>query len=144
MAKPVPGRPGLIGLLPMGLRTIPTRVLQTEDGAATDAQRHAQMATQRTNQAIEVINRLAQPPFAKGELLTQPDGIGGRNELLALMSGDNDIQHTLGRPVEGYIVVDLQVRGDVNMYRVSVSRSFDERVVRINVAHDCSAKIWVW
>lgn len=144
MAKPVPGRPGLIGLLPMGLRTIPTRVLQTEDGAATDAQRHAQMATQRTNQAIEVINRLAQPPFAKGELLTQPDGIGGRNELLALMSGDNDIQHTLGRPVEGYIVVDLQVRGDVNMYRVSVSRSFDERFIRINVAHDCSAKIWVW
>lgn len=144
MAKPVPGRPGLVGLLPMGLRTIPTRVLQTEDGAATDAQRHAQMATQRTNQAIEVINRLAQPPFAKGELLTQPDGIGGRNELLALMSGDNDIQHTLGRPVEGYIVVDLQVRGDVNMYRVSVSRSFDERFIRINVAHDCSAKIWVW
>lgn len=144
MAKPVPGRPGLIGLLPMGLRTIPTRVLQTEDGAATDAQRHAQMATQRTNQAIEVINRLAQPPFAKGELLTVPDGIGGRNELLALMSGDNDIQHTLGRPVEGYIVVDLQVRGDVNMYRVSVSRSFDERFIRINVAHDCSAKIWVW
>lgn len=144
MAKPVPGRPGLIGLLPMGLRTIPTRVLQTEDGAATDAQRHAQMATQRTNQAIEVINRLAQPPFAKGELLTQPDGIGGRNELLALMTGDNDIQHTLGRPVEGYIVVDLQVRGDVNMYRVSVSRSFDERFIRINVAHDCSAKIWVW
>lgn len=144
MAKPVPGRPGLVGLLPMGLRTIPTRVLQTEDGAATDAQRHAQMATQRTNQAIEVINRLAQPPFAKGELLTVPDGIGGRNELLALMSGDNDIQHTLGRPVEGYIVVDLQVRGDVNMYRVSVSRSFDERFIRINVAHDCSAKIWVW
>ena len=144
MAKPVPGRPGLVGLLPMGLRTIPTRVLQTEDGAATDAQRHAQMATQRTNQAIEVINRLAQPPFAKGELLMQPDGIGGRNELLTLMSGDNDIQHTLGRPVEGYIVVDLQVRGDVNMYRVSVSRSFDERFIRINVAHDCSAKIWVW
>jgi len=144
MAKPVPGRPGLIGLLPMGLRTIPTRVLQTEDGAATDAQRHAQMATQRTNQAIEVINRLAQPPFAKGELLTQPDGIGGRNELLALVSGDNDIPHTLGRPVEGFIVVDIQVRGDAALFRISVSRSFDERFVRINSQHACSAKIWVW
>lgn len=144
MAKPVPGRPGLIGLLPMGLRTIPTRVLQTEDGAATDAQRHAQMATQRTNQAIEVINRLAQPPFAKGELLTQPDGIGGRNELLALVNGDNDIPHTLGRPVEGFIVVDIQVRGDAQLFRISVSRSFDERFIRINAQHDCDAKIWVW
>ena len=128
----------------MGLRTIPTRVLQTEDGAATDAQRHAQMATQRTNQAIEVINRLAQPPFAKGELLTQPDGIGGRNELLALMTGDNDFAHTLGRPAAGFIVVDIQVRGDAQLFRISVSRSFDERFVRINSQHDCSAKIWVW
>lgn len=144
MAKPVPGRPGLIGLLPMGLRTIPTRVLQTEDGAATDAQRHAQMATQRTNQAIEVVNRLAQPPFAKGELLTVPDGIGGRNELLALVAGDNDIAHTLGRPVEGFILLDLQVRGDVELYRKAVSRSFDERFVRIHAKHACSAKIWVW
>lgn len=144
MAKPVPGRPGLIGLLPMGLRTIPSRVLQTEDAATTDAQRQSQMATQRTNQAIEVVNRLAQPPFSKGQLLTEPDGAGGRNELLAIASGDNDFAHQLGRPVEGFILVDLQVRGDGQLYRISVSRSFDERFVRINSQHACSAKIWVW
>jgi len=144
MAKPVAGRPGLIGPLPFGLRVIPPRVLRAEDPAATDAQRQAQMATQRTNQAIEVINRLAQPPFAQGELLTQPDGKGGRNELLALVSGTNDIPHTLGRPVEGYIVCDLQVRGDVELFRVSVSRTFDERFVRIDSKHACSVKIWVW
>lgn len=144
MAKPVPGRPGLVGLLPFGLRVIPPRVLRTEEAATTDAQRQAQMATQRTNQAIEVVNRLSQPPFAQGELLTQPDGIGGRNELLALVSGTNDIPHTLGRPVEGFIVVDIQTRGDIDIFRVSVSRSFDERFVRLDVAHDCAVKIWVW
>ena len=144
MAKVTGGRLDLIGKLPTGLRAIPARVLRTEEAATTDAQRQSQMAVARTNQAIEAVNRLAQPPFAQGELLTQPDGIGGRHVLLSLVAGDNDIPHTLGRPVEGFVLIDLQVRGDVELYRKVVSRSFDERFVRLHVAHDCSAKIWVW
>ena len=143
MAK-VAFRPDLVTQANNALHTIPTRVLRTEEAATTDAQRQAQMAAQRTNQAIETINRLNLPPFARGQLLTQPDGSGGRSELLNLVVGDNDLPHTLGRPVEGFVLVDIQVRGDCTPYRIPVSRSFDERYVRIHVAHDFSAKIWVW
>ncbi len=143
MAK-VAFRPDLVTQANNALHTIPTRVLRTEEAATTDAQRQAQMAAQRTNQAIETINRLNLPPFARGQLLTQPDGSGGRSELLNLVAGDNDLPHTLGRPVEGFVLVDIQVRGDCTPYRIPVSRSFDERYVRIHVAHDFSAKIWVW
>ena len=144
MPKGIPGRPDLLGSQNVTLRTIPTRVLRTEDAATTDAQRQAQSAMQRTNSAIERTNDLSQPPFGSGELLTESNGSGGRDELLTIAAGDNDIPHTLGHPVNGFVVCDMQVRGDLAIYRISVSRSFDERFVRLHSAHAGRAKIWVW
>lgn len=144
MAKPVAGRPDLLGNHLADLRVIPARVLRTQEAATTDAQRQVQMAAARTNEAIERANDLSQPPFGSGELLTQSDGSGGREVLLTIAAGDNDFAHTLGHPVNGFVIVDLQLRGDVEIYRKPVSRSFDERTVRLHSAHACRAKIWVW
>ena len=144
MAKSIPGRPDLLGTHNATLRAIPARVLRTDEAATTDAQRQTQMGMARVNETLARVNQLSLPPFGSGELLTQPDGKGGRDELLTLVAGDNDIPHTLGHAVNGFVMCDLQVRGDVTIYRISVSRSFDERFVRLHVAHDCRAKVWVW
>lgn len=144
MAKRVLGRPELLGTHNATLLAIPARVLRSEDTATVDAQRQTQMGAARTNEAIDSVNQLLQPPFGSGQLLTQPDGSGGREELLTVAAGDNDFRHTLGHPVNGFVVCDLQGRGDVELYRKPVSRSFDEQYIRIHAAHACSAKIWVW
>ena len=144
MPKGIPGRPDLLGTHNATLRAVPARVLRTKEAATTDAQRQTQMGMARVNELVERVNQLSLPPFGSGELLTEPDGAGGREELLTLVAGDNDIPHTLGHPVNGFVLCDVQVRGDLAIYRISVSRSFDERFVRLHVAHGCRAKIWVW
>lgn len=144
MARTISGRPDLYGTHSATLKTVPARVLRTEDAATTDSQRQTLMGVLRSNAVVDRVNALSLPPFGSGELLTMPDSNGNRDSMLSIVAGDNDFSHTLGHVVNGFIVVDLQVRGDVTLYRVSVSRSFDERKVRIHSAHACSAKIWVW
>jgi hypothetical protein len=108
MTTRIPTRPDLVGTVPRALKTTQTRILQAEDPAATDAQRIAAANSLRTNAAIARVNQLTATPFGEGQLLTQPIATGGRAELLTLAAGANDIPHTLGRPVQGFAVVDLQ------------------------------------
>lgn len=107
MTRRIPGRPDLVGTVPAQLQTTRPRVLQAEDTAATDAQRVTQSIAQRTNLAIGRVNRILQTPFGEGETLTQPVGNGQRTELLTLTPGANVIPHTLGRPAQGFVIVDL-------------------------------------
>lgn len=92
----------------MNLRNIPTRVLRSTEPETADAQRISQAGFQRTNLAIEAVNGLRSTPFGAGQMLTQPDGVGGRTELLTLAPGANVIGHTLGAPVQGFVVCDIQ------------------------------------
>lgn len=103
----IPGRPELVGVVPSQLQTTRTRVLRTEEAATTDAQRVAQSNATRTNDAIVRLNQVLTTPFGEGEMLTQPNGTGGRTELLTLSEGANVILHTLGRPAKGFAIVDL-------------------------------------
>ena len=145
MAKPLLGRPELLGPLPTSLRTVPTRVLRTEEAATTDAQRQTQMGFQRLNEIVAALSALQQVPFGNGQSLTVPDGKGGRDELLTFPSaGTYTFAHTLGRPVEGFVVVDCQVDGNHRIHRIARSRSEDERSVQFDVQSACSLKIWVW
>ena len=82
------------------LRTIPTRVYRAEDSTTTDAQRITQMGFTRTNDAIEAVNGLRSSPFGNGQMLTVPDGTGGRTESIVLSPGFNTISHDLGAPVQ--------------------------------------------
>lgn len=107
MTRRIPGRPDLVGTVPAQLQTTRPRVLQAEDTAATDAQRVTQSIAQRTNLAIGRVNRILQTPFGEGEMLTEPVGNGQRTELLTLGVGANVIPHTLGRPAQGFAIVDL-------------------------------------
>jgi hypothetical protein len=108
MTTRIPTRPDLVGTVPRALKTTQTRILQAEDPAATDAQRIAAANSLRTNAAIARVNQLTATPFGEGQLLTQPIATGGRAELLTLAAGANDIPHTLGRPVQGFALVDVQ------------------------------------
>lgn len=90
------------------LLNVPTRVLHADDYTATDAQRNTQTGFQRTNTAIEAVNALRSTPYGDGQMLTQPDGTGGRTETLTLAGGYNTVKHTLGKPVSGFVMVDLQ------------------------------------
>lgn len=108
MTGRIPGRPDLVGTVPRQLETTRTRVLRTEEAATTDAQRIAQANAVRVNEAIGRVNRLAGTPFGEGQTLTQPSGNGERTELLTLEKGANVIAHTLGRPAQGFAVVDLR------------------------------------
>lgn len=89
------------------LRTIPTRVYRAEDSTTTDAQRITQMGFTRTNDAIEAVNGLRSSPFGNGQMLTVPDGTGGRSETVTLSAGLNTFPHDLGTPVQGFILVDF-------------------------------------
>jgi len=145
MAKPLPGRPELIGQLTTSLRTVPARVLRTEEAATTDAQRQTQMGFARLNESVEAINALQQVPFGNGQFLTVPTGSGGRDELITFgAAGTYTIPHTLGRPVEGYVVVDCQTSGNHRIHRIARTRSEDERSVQFDIQTACSLKIWVW
>lgn len=145
MAKPLLGRPELLGPLQTSLRTVPTRVLRTEEAATTDAQRQTQMGFQRLNDIVAAVSALQQVPFGNGQILTVPDGKGGRDELLTFPgAGTYVFPHTLGRPVEGFVVVDCQVDGNHRIHRTARSRSEDERSVQFDVQTACSLKIWVW
>jgi hypothetical protein len=145
VAKPLPGRPELIGPITTRLRTVPTRVLATEEAATTDAQRQSQMGFQRMNQIVKAVEALQQVPFGNGQFLTVPDGSGGRNELITFgASGTYTIPHTLGRPVEGFVVVDCQTSGNHRIHRIARTRSEDERSVEFDIQAACSLKIWVW
>lgn len=145
MAAPLTGRPQLLAQLTSTLKTIPTRVLRTEEAATTDAQRQSQAGFTRTNEAIGAINALKQVPFGAGQFLTVPDGKGGRNELLTFPgAGVYTLPHTLGRPVEGFVVVDTQQSGNHRTHRVPQSRSVDEKTIELHVQAACSLKIWVW
>ena len=129
----------------MTLRTIPTRVLRTIEAATTDAQRQAQAGIVRTNAAIESVNALAKAPFGDGQFLTVPDGTGGRKELIDfLVAGTFAIPHTLGRPVQGFVVVDVQQNGNHRVRRNARTRSEDAVSIELNVQAICSLKIWVW
>lgn len=129
----------------MTLRTIPTRVLRTTEAATTDAQRQAQAGIARTNAAIEGVNALAQVPFGDGQFLTIPDGTGGRKQLIDFLAvGVYSIPHTLGRPVQGFIVVDTQGSGNHRTHRSSRTRSEDTASIELHVQAACSLKIWVW
>lgn len=145
MARPLTRRPELIGLTTTRLRTVPTRVLRTEEAATTDAQRQSQMGFTRTNEVIKAVEALQQVPFGNGEFLTVPDGSGGRNELITFgAAGTYTIPHTLGRPVEGFVVVDCQTSGNHRIHRHVRTRSEDERSVQFDIQAACSLKIWVW
>lgn len=145
MAKPLAGRPELIGLTPTRLRTVPTRVLRTEEAATTDAQRQSQMGFTRTNEVIKAVEALQQVPFGNGEFLTVPDGNGGRKDLITFgAAGTYTIPHTLGRPVEGFVVVDCRTSGNHRIHRNARTRSEDERSVQFDIQAACSLKIWVW
>lgn len=129
----------------MTLRTIPTRVLRTIEAATTDAQRQAQAGVTRTNAAIEGVNALAKVPFGDGQFLTIPDGTGGRKELIDfLVAGTFAIPHALGRPVQGFVVVDVQQNGNHRIRRNARTRSEDAVSIELNVQAICSLKIWVW
>lgn len=129
----------------MTLRTIPTRVLRTIEAATADAQRQAQAGVTRTNAAIEGVNALAKVPFGDGQFLTVPDGTGGRKELIDfLAAGTFAIPHTLGRPVQGFVVVDVQQSGNHRVRRNARTRSEDAASIELNVQAICSLKIWVW
>lgn len=108
MTGRIPTRPDLVGTRPTQLQTTRTRVLRTEDAATTDAQRIAQANAVRTNEAIGRVNRIITTPFGEGELLTQPVGNGERTELVTLEAGANVITHNLGRPAQGFALVDLR------------------------------------
>lgn len=108
MITRIPNRPDLVGVVPGQLQTNRTRVLRTEEAATTDAQRVAQSNATRTNEAITYLNRVRETPFGEGETLTQPVGNGQRTELLTLTPGANVIPHTLGRPAQGFAVVDIR------------------------------------
>jgi hypothetical protein len=145
MAAPLTRRPQLLAQLTTTLKTIPTRVLRTEEAATTDAQRQSQAGFTRTNEAIDAINALKQVPFGAGQFLTVPDGKGGRNELITFAApGTYFLPHTLGRPVEGFIVVDTQTSGNHRTHRVAQSRSADEKTIELHVQAACALKIWVW
>jgi hypothetical protein len=91
------------------LRVSPSRVLRTEEAATTDAQRQQFVSTTRANATTEALNTIRATPFGTdGQMLTQPNGTGGRTEALTLTAGDNVIGHTLGRPALGFVVADLQ------------------------------------
>lgn len=108
MTGRIPGRPDLVGTVPRQLETTRTRVLRTEEAATTDAQRIAQANAVRVNETIGRVNRIIGTPFGEGETLTQPEGNGERTELLTLAKGANVIRHTLGRPAQGFAIVDLR------------------------------------
>lgn len=129
----------------MSLRTIPARVLRTVEAATTDAQRQAQAGIARTNAAIEGVNALAQAPYGDGQFLTIPDGTGGRTQLVDFLApGVFSIAHTLGRPVQGFVVVDAQISGNHRAFRNARTRSEDAVSIELNVQAICSLKIWVW
>lgn len=107
MTRRIPGRPDLVGTTPQQLQTTRPRVLQSEDAATVDAQRVTQQIAQRTNLAIDRVNQIIETPFGEGQMLTQPVGNGQRTELLTLAAGANVIPHTLGRPAQGFAIVDL-------------------------------------
>ena len=92
----------------MTLKTIPTRVLRTPDSASDDAQRVSQVGFVRTNTAIAAVNGLMATPFGSGQMLTQPNGKGGRTQALTLTAGTNTIKHTLGYACSGFSLVDIQ------------------------------------
>lgn len=97
------------------LRVSPSRVLRTEEAATTDAQRQQFVIAQRSNATTEALNTIRATPFGTdGQMLTQPDGRGGRTEALTLTAGDNVIGHTLGRPPLGFVVADLQATAAIS------------------------------
>ena len=108
MAAPLTARPQLLAQLTSTLKTIPTRVLRTPDSASDDAQRVSQVGFVRTNDAIAQVNGLLSTPYGGGQMLTAPNGSGGRTETLAIAGGYNTLAHTLGYPSSGFVVVDLQ------------------------------------
>jgi hypothetical protein len=119
--------------------------MRTQEAATTDAQRQAQAGVVRTNAAIEGVNKLAQVPFGDGQFLTVSDGTGGRKELIDfLAAGTFAIPHTLGRPVQGFIVVDVQQDGNHRARRNARTRSEDAVSIELNIQAICSLKIWVW
>lgn len=145
MAKPLIGRPELLGKTVTTLRTVPTRVLRTEEAATTDAQRQSQMGFTRMNEVVAAINELQQLPFGNGQFLTVPTGTGSRDELISFPgAGTYTFPHTLGRPVEGFVVVDCQIDGNHRIHRIARTRSEDERSVQFDVQAACALKIWVW
>ena len=145
MAKTLPGRPELLGQTTTRLRTVPTRVLRTEEAATTDAQRQSQMGFQRMNEIVKAVEALQQVPFGDGQMLTVPDGNGDRKDLLTFPgAGTYTFPHTLGRPVEGFVVCDCQTSGNHRIHRNARTRSEDERSVQFDIQAACSLKIWVW
>lgn len=107
MTRRVPTRPELLGGDQASLKAIPSRVLRTGEAATTDAQRQTQAGFARTNHVVEYANWIQGTPFGVGQFLTQPDGKGGQTQTLALAYGANVIKHTLGRPAQGFVIVDL-------------------------------------
>jgi len=107
MTTRIPGRPELVGTVPRQLQTTRPRVLQSEDAATVEAQRVTQQISQRTNLAIGRVNQILETPFGEGQTLVRPVGNGQFTELLALNVGANVIPHTLGRPAQGFVIVDL-------------------------------------
>lgn len=107
MTRRVPTRPELLGGDQASLKAIPSRVLRTGEASTTDAQRQTQAGFARTNHVVEYANWIQGTPFGVGQFLTQPDGKGGQTQMLALAYGANVIKHTLGRPAQGFVIVDL-------------------------------------
>lgn len=107
MTRRVPTRPELLGGDQASLKAIPSRVLRTGEASTTDAQRQTQAGFARTNHVVEYANWIQGTPFGVGQFLTQPDGKGGQTQTLSLAYGANVIPHNLGRPAQGFVIVDL-------------------------------------
>jgi len=128
----------------IALKPAQTRVLGTLEAATEDAQRFAQSATVLANKTSEAVNALNDSPYgAGGQLLTKPGAAGTRTTELALVLGSNIIAHTLGRPPNGFAIVDLHTVA-ATIRRVPRARSIDEQSIELVTSAACGAKIWVW
>lgn len=128
----------------IALKPAQTRVLSTIEAATEDAQRFSQAATTLANKTSEAVNAINDSPFgAGGQLLTNPGPAGTRTTDLALVLGSNIIGHTLGRPPNGFAIVDLHTVA-ATIRRVPRARSIDAQSIELVTSAACGAKIWVW
>ena len=128
----------------IALKPAQTRVLSTLEAATEDAQRFAQSATVLANKTSAAVNALNGSPFgASGQMLTKPGAAGARTTDLALTLGSNVIGHTLGRPPNGFAIVDLHTVA-ATIRRVPRARLDDSQSIELVTSAACGAKIWVW
>lgn len=88
-----------------------------------------------------VAQSLRNIPFLDGRLLDGGKG-DGSGPGVSIGTGSTTLSHALGRPVRGFIVVDL--RADARVWRPTSQPSDPTRLLALQASAAVTAKVWVW